>query len=172
MNVVLYPLDRVEMNEVSISLGMEQAEVDRLIGPGHDRNGARRYYFNTEMAVDYDAGGKVEFIEFLGGVDGRLKPVIYGVSAFDVDAEELTELLRQRGAGQVDDQEGGCSRAFPSISVGLYRELTPAGVAEMEEEMRADGIPTEENPDLERDRRRASHWATIGLGAAGYYDAD
>lgn len=169
MNAVLYPLDRVELDGISISLGMGQEEVERRIGPGHDRNGARHYYFNSEMAVNYDAGGKVEFIEFLGGVDGKLKPVIYGVSAFDADAEELVEILRRENGGKAEDTERGHCCTFGSLSIGVYRELTPAGVLEMEEEMRRDGLPTEGNPDLENDRRNAAHWATIGMGIAGYY---
>ena len=39
----------------------------------------------------------------------------------------------------------------------------------MIEEMKADGIPTEDNEDLAADIKRANHWATIGIGVAGYY---
>lgn len=170
MNAVLYPLDRVELDGTSISLGMRQEEVEQRIGPGHDRNGARHYYFNTEMAVDYDAGGKVEFIEFLGGVDGKLKPVIYGVSAFDADAEELVEILRRENGGKVEDTERGHCCTFRGISVGVYRELTPADVLETEEEMRREGISTEGNLDQERDRERARHWSSIGIGVVEYYE--
>lgn len=170
MNAVLYPLDRVELDGTSISLGMSQVEVEQLIGPGHDRNGKRHYYFNTEMAVDYDVNGKVEFIEFLGGVDGKLKPVICGVSAFDVDAEAVLEILRLENGGKEEDKERGHCCTFRGISVGAYRELTPADVLEMEEEMRKEGISTEGNLDLERDRERARHWSSIGIGIVEYYD--
>lgn len=169
MNVVLYPLDRVELDGKTVSLGMGREEVEKLIGPGHDRDGARHYYFNTEMAVNYDAGGKVEFIEFLGGVDGKLKPMICGVSAFDVDAEDVLEILRLENGGKEEDKERGHCCTFRSISVGVYRELIPADVLEMEEEMCKEGISTEGNTDLENDRRNAAHWATIGMGVAGYY---
>ena len=37
------------------------------------------------MAIDYREN-KVDFVEFLAGIDGKLKPTIYGVSAFDVNA--------------------------------------------------------------------------------------
>ena len=169
MNVVLYPLERVELDGTSISLGMSQMEVEQLIGPGHDCNGRRHYYFNTEMAVDYGVNGKVEFIEFLGGVEGERKRVVCGVSAFDVDAEAVLEILRLENSGKEEDKERGHCCTFRGISVGVYRELTPADVLEMEEEMRREGIPTEGNADLERDRRNAAHWSTIGLGVAGYY---
>ena len=58
---------------------------------------------------------------------------------------------------------------FSNISIGVYREIRPADVLEMMEEMKADGIPTEDNEDLAADMRRANHWATIGVGVAGYY---
>ena len=40
---------------------------------------------------------------------------------------------------------------------------------EMIEEMKADGISVEDNEDVAQDMRRANHWATIGVGVAGYY---
>lgn len=168
MNVVLYPLDRVELDGTSIFLGMDWAEAEQVLGAGSWIRG-RHYYFNNELAIDCDADNKVCFIEFLGGVDGKLKPVIYGVPAFDTEAEELVELLRRKNSGPVDS-EGDYSHSFLNISVGVYRPLTPENVLEMEEDMRKDGISTEGNLDLERDQRNAAHWSAIGLGATGYYD--
>ena len=87
--------------------------------------------------------------------------MVYGVSAFDTDADELTDLLLQKNNGEVVDTEQGYSYAFPNISVGIYRELRPSDLAEMIEEMKADGIATENNEDLENDMRKAKHWSTI-----------
>lgn len=67
------------------------------------------------------------------------------------------------------DPEQGRSISFADISVGVYRELRPVDVLEMIEEMKAAGIPTEGNEDVAADMKRASHWATIGVGVAGYY---
>ena len=121
------------------------------------------------MAIDYDDSKRIEFIEFLGGIDGLLHPVIYGVSAFDAHADELTDLLLRKNNGEVVDTEQGYSYAFPNIGVGIYREIRPSDVAEMIEEMKADGIATENNEDLANDMRKAMHWATIGIGVADYY---
>ena len=63
----------------------------------------------------------------------------------------------------------GYSCAFLNISVGVYREIVPSDVMEMIEEMKADGIPTENNEDVAEEMRKANHWATIGVGVAGYY---
>lgn len=168
MNIKIYPLDKVIFDGRPVRLGIEQAAVEDAIGKGQ-LIGKRHYYFNNEMAIDYSKDGTVEFIEFLGGIEGTLRPVIYDVSAFDVDADELVELLKQKNAGEVMDPEQGHSYSFVNISVGLYRELRPADVLEMIEFMKTDGIPTENNEDLAADMKRASHWATIGVGVAGYY---
>ena len=170
MKVEIYPLDRVELDGKSIFLGMKRAEVGVSIGEGQVVRGNEQYYYQNEMRILYDKDDKVEFVEFLGGVDGMLKPVIYGVSAFDTNAETLMELLTQKNAGTVRDEEQGYSYQFMEISVGLYREIRPQDVLEMIEEMKADGIPVEGNEDLEADKRRAEHWATIGFGVARYYE--
>lgn len=169
MNIEIYPLEKVVIDGVSVCLGMEQTAVEAAIGK-ESYEGERYYYYNNELAIDYDAHKRVEFIEFLGGVDGSLRPTIYGVSVYDTPADELTALLRQKNDGEVDDSEEGYSYAFLNISVGVYREIRPQDVAEMIKEMKADGIPTDDNVDLAADIRRADYWATIGIGVAGYYE--
>ena len=81
MNIQIYPLDKVVFDNVSICFGMEKSAVELALGIG-EVAGNRCYYFNGEMAIDYQ-DNKVDYIEFLGGVDGKLTPTIYGVSAFD-----------------------------------------------------------------------------------------
>ncbi len=168
MNIEIYPLEKIVIDGVSIHFGMEQSSVERVIGKGQFvRN---RYYYNgNEMAIEYSENKTVKFIEFLGGIDGSMHPVIYGVSAFDTSADELTGLLRQKNDGEIDDSERGYSFVFLNISIGVYRERLPSDVSEMIEEMKADGIPTEDNEDIAEEMRKADHWATIGAGVAGYY---
>ena len=129
MNAEIYPLEKVVVDGVSIYFGMDQSAVETAIGKGQ-LAGKRYYYYNNDMAIDYSDHKTVEFIEFLGGIDGSLHPVIYGVSAFDSPADELADLLRQKNNG-----------AILNISVGVYRETRPSDVMEMIEEMKADGIP-------------------------------
>lgn len=168
MSIEIYPLDKVVFDGVPVYLGMEQTAVENVIGKGQ-LIGKRYYYYNNEIAIDYSENGTVEFIEFLGGMEGSLHPMIYNVSAFDVEADELAELLKQENAGEVKDSEKGYSYSFLNISVGVYREIRPVDVLEMIEEMKAAGISMEENEDVAADMRRANHWATIGVGVAGYY---
>lgn len=168
MKIKIYPLDKVVFDGVPVCLGVERSAVENAIGAGQ-LIGKRYYYYNNELAIDYNENGTVEFIEFLGGVEGSLQPTIYGVSAFGSDAEEVAELLKQKNDGEIIDSEQGYSYSFSNISVGVYREIRPSDILEMIEEMKADGIPTEDNEDLAADMRRANHWATIGVGVAGYY---
>lgn len=74
MDIEICPLDKVLVDEEAICLGMEQSTVEAAIGKGI-LVGTRYYYFNDEMAIDYN-DNKVDFIEFLSGTDGMLKPSI------------------------------------------------------------------------------------------------
>jgi len=169
MNIELLPLKGIVLHGVPLQFGMEQSAVEAVIGPGQPA-GTRVYYLHGELAIDYNADHRMEFIEFLGGIDGKLCPVLDGISIFDADAEEVYRLLKQKDGGEIPDPERGHFHPFSRHSMGIYRELTPEDVREMVAEMEADGIPTDNNSDLAADQRRAGHWATIGLGIAGYYD--
>ena len=119
------------------------------------------------MAIDYQEN-KVNFIEFLSGVDGKLKPAIYGVSVFDVDAAALVDVLKTNNDGEICDNENGYSYQFSNISIGLYREATPNEIAEMMEEAKSFGNPMSDD-EIQYEMKRANYWATIGIGVAGYY---
>ena len=168
MNIEIYPLEKVVVDGVSIYLEMDQSAVETAIGKGQ-LAGKRYYYYDNNMAIDYSDDNTVEFIEFLGGIDGPVHPVIYGVSAFDAPADELTKLLRQKNDGEIDDSEQGYSYAFLNISVGVYRETRPSDGMEMIEEMKADGVSAGDNENVAEEMGKANHWATIGVGVTGYY---
>ena len=114
MNIEIYPLEKVVINGVSIYLGMEQSAVENAIGQG-ELVGNRFYYYDSEMAIDYDKNKNVEFIEFLGGIDGKLQPVIYSVSAFQTKAEDIFNILFEQNHGDIDDNENGYSYSFLNI---------------------------------------------------------
>ena len=166
MNIEIYPLKKVLIDHVAICFGMEKSSVDAVIGNGQ-RIGNRYYYFNHEMAIDY-RNNKVEFIEFLGGVDGILKPTIYGLSAFEAQADDLFDVLTKQNNGMVGDYENGYSYQFQNISVGVYREAVPQEVEEMIGEAASFGNPMSDD-EIQHEMKRANHWATIGIGIAGYY---
>lgn len=166
MNIEICPLDKVLIDGVAVCLGMEQSAVEAAIGKGQ-LIGKRCYYFNNEMAIDYN-NNKVEFIEFLCGVDGMLKPAIYGISAFETQANDLFEVLREQNNGVICDTENGYSYQFQNISVGVYREAIPKEVEKMIEEATSFGNPMSDD-EIQYEMKRANHWATIGVGIVGYY---
>ena len=158
MSIEIFPLDKVVIDGVAIYLGMEQAAVEAAIGKG-EVIGNRCYYFNSEMAIDY-INNKVEFIEFLCGIDGMLKPEIYGISAFETQANDLFEVLKKQNNGVTGDTENGYSYQFQNISVGVYREAIPKATSF--------GNPMTDD-EIQYEMKRANHWTTIGVGFAGYY---
>lgn len=166
MKIEIYPQDKVLIDKASIRLGMEQSNVESVIGKGV-LVGKRYYYFNDEMAIDYNKN-KVEFIEFLSGIDGTLKPVIYGISAFETEANELLEILKVHNDGVVCDTENGYSYQFHNISIGVYREAIPEEVEKMAQEAEDNGNPMSDD-EIQYEIKRANHWATIGVGVVGYY---
>ena len=166
MKIEIYPLDKVVIDGVAICLGMEQSVVEAAIGKGQFV-GKRYCYFNSEMAIDY-SNNKVKFIEFLGGIDGMMQPVIYGISAFESEADDVFEVLKEQNNGTIVDDENGYSYSFPNISVGVYREAVPEDIKEMLKESASLGEPMSDD-EIEYEMRRANHWASIGVGVAGYY---
>ena len=165
----LLPLEGLRLGDTLLPLAASKEQVEALLGPAVVVHGSRWYYAKSDLSVSFDPSGKVEFIEFLGGLEGRLQPTIYGLPAFQTGAGELIEELTRRNNGPVDNHEQGYSYAFLNISVGVYRSILPKDVRELIAEMEENGIPTLDDPDVERDRRRAEHWETIGIGLSGYY---
>ena len=169
MELQILPLEGIVINGFALSFGMLRTEIEAIVGVG-ETIATRCYYCNGELAIDFDADERVAFIEFLGGIDGQLQPTIDGISVFSAGADEVEAILRRKNHNGGENSEQEYAVRFQSISVGLYCEVTPRDIREMIEEMQASGIPTEQNEDLQSDLRRASHWATVGLGKAGYYN--
>lgn len=166
MKIEIFPLDKVVVDGAAICFGMDQAAVEAAIGKGQCMGG-RCYYFGDEMAIDY-RDHQVEFIEFLCGAEGVMKPVIYGISAFEARANDVLAVLKKQNNGAIGDGENGYSYQFHNISVGVYREAVPEEIEQMREEAARLGAPMPDH-EIAYEMKRASHWATIGAGAAGYY---
>ena len=166
--VELIPQVGVILGGKTVRLGDTRADVEQALGEGENVRWNSLYYFASELRVDFDGDGRVEFIELLGGPDGQLQPVIFGVKAFQEPPEAVVELLREKNGGDFLDTEKGYSYAFKKISVGLYRESIPGNVAEMIAEAEADGHPLSPE-DIEYEKRR-THWETIGIGVENYYE--
>ncbi|MDE6592273.1 MAG: hypothetical protein K2K57_04320 [Oscillospiraceae bacterium] len=165
MQALLYPLDKAVIGDKNICLGMDKSSVFNMLGKGESFDEKRYYYFNSDLAVDFDDKNKVEFIEFLGGIDGELQPMIYNISAFEENADDLLEILKKFNNGEIDDSENGYSYGFLEISVGIYREFLPEEVIE---DAKNNNMSLDDE-DVMEDLRKALHWATIGFGVKNYY---
>ena len=145
MQIELFPLEKIVIDGKDINLGCDRQTATALLGNAeavheqYDGETERHYYYNSELALDYDKNGRLIFIEFLGGHDGSLKPYIYGVSAFNTKRDELVRILSEHNAEAVDDNEEDFY-SFRGISVGVWVE----------------------NDDDD-------YWMTIGIGVKEYY---
>lgn len=167
-NIEIIPLYEIRADGVEIRLGDSSNKVKTALGG--EPYGTREdslYYYNNELRIDFIADS-VEFIEFLGGIDGELQPVIYGVPAFQTNADTLYDILTKENEGMIDDNEDGYSYGFCEISVGVYRESTTESVQEMIDDAKENGEPLDED-DIAEETRRASHLDTIGIGVKNYY---
>ncbi len=167
--IELLPLIGIRWDNKTIPLSASREDIKNLLGEP-DIVGERQlyYYFHNELCFHFDGNGKAEFIEFLGGPDGKLQPNIYGVPTFQTAADELYQILSGKNCGEVDDNENGYSYSFLNISVGVFRPRTPESVEDMAEEAEEEGEPMEEE-ELADERKKANHWATIGIGIENYY---
>ena len=169
-NMTLLPLEGMERSGLSLRFGDGEDAAARVLGEPSSRRGGRCYYFGGELALDFDGEGKLEFIEFLGGEEGALRPELYGQNVFESDADELLTDLLARNGEDVDDSEAGYSYALRALSVGLYREITPEDVNAMLREMLNVDLTQLGGIDIEQEQRKAHRWATVGLGRPGYYE--
>ena len=166
IKAIINPLEGIILDDKKILLGMSKSEVISLLGNADIWENCY-YYFDSDLAIDFDESDKVQFIDFLGGKNGCIKPYIYGMAAFDSDADDLVEVLKSHNNDRIDYDENGYAYNFNEISIGISRESTPEGVQRDIEEMKADGEYDQDYVDSELELAR--HWATIGMGSPNYY---
>lgn len=167
-NIKVIPCVGIEVNDRTIALSASRTDVENLLGEPYGTWKNSLYYFQNELRFDFDKDGKIEFIEFLGGCDGKIQPTIYGVSAFQAEADDLYGILSEKNDGEIVDCEHGYSYGFVNISVGVSRSSIPEEVEEMIEEAQKEGEPMDAG-EIAYEMGKANHWATIGIGIADYY---
>ena len=165
----LIPLQGMEWDGVPLSFGQSRAEVSALLGDAEEVRGKRACYRGGELALDFDADDRLEFIEFLGGVEGKLRPELYGQDVFAADADELCADLAERNGPDIDEDEAPYCYALRGLSVGLYREVAPQDIDAMLREMCKMDLTQLGGIDIEDERQKAGHWAAVGIGQADYY---
>ena len=122
----LFPLDKLVINDTNIYLGKSKEQFIRLLGEPESvyKEGAGEsyyYYFNSELMFECDNNSNIRFIEFKGGYEGELKPIIYGVSAFEIKMDELYKILEKHNNGRIEvESEESCG--FVETSVGIWKD--------------------------------------------------
>ncbi len=167
MLITILPLQGIRWSDKIIRLGSTTADVEAVLGHP-EIVGESYYYFESELRLDFSEDGKLEFIEFLAGLDGKIQPVIYGIQAFQADADELYRVLEEHASGNIIDDENGYSFTFPNIGIGVYRESTPADVISLTCELKESGVNIADDPDIEEEQLKASHRATISVATSEY----
>ncbi len=128
------------------------------------------YYFENELLFDFDNHGKLEAIEFLGGYDGLLNPVVYNQNVFEVEADMLMETLLKKNNGNINNAENECCISFLNIQIGLYRPYTSQSIiGSIKEMLRADHDIDNLLESIKYDIPVCFYWQTILLGREGYY---
>ncbi len=83
----------------------------------------RSAYLIYECKIDYDDADAVTFIEFFTGpFPERIKLQLYGIDPFQIGADKLVALLKEKNDGLVDGGDGGFSYSFLNSSVGIWRD--------------------------------------------------
>ncbi|MGO5114665.1 hypothetical protein ACTQ33_06490 [Candidatus Avoscillospira sp. LCP25S3_F1] len=167
MLFTILPLKGIQWDNQYILLGNTREAVEAKLGQP-EIVGNSYYYFKSELRLDFSGEDKLEFIEFLAGYNGDIQPLIYGVQAFQVGADELYHVLKEHNYGDIIDNENGYSFAFPNIGIGIFRESIPDNVTDLISEMKEMDIDITENSNIEEERLKASHWATISLASPNY----
>lgn len=167
MLFTILPLKGIQQDNQNILLGSTKENVEATLGQP-DIVDNSYYYFNSELRFDFSEKDELELIEFLAGHNGDVQPIIYGIQAFQVNADELYRILEKHNSSNIIDDENGYSFAFPNIGIGIYRQSTPNNVLDLINEIKELGIDVTENSNIKEEQLKASHWATIALASSNY----
>ncbi|MBR3646154.1 MAG: hypothetical protein IKN54_07020 [Lachnospiraceae bacterium] len=165
----LSPLKGIELDSIKIDLGEAKNDVIQTLGEPVLIEDNSYYFYDNDLRIDFDEDDNVEFIEILGGMEGSIKPEIYGIDPFKNEADKVYELLKEKNVKGISDEECGYAYSFVGISVGVYREAIPDDLEEYLEELEESGINPEDDDDYQYEYQLAHHFSTIGIGVKDYY---
>lgn len=167
MKVELIPLEGVIINGNKITFGMP---IDEVQGIGKPKIIKKLYYYlEGDLMIEVDWRRRICFVECRGGAESKVHPIIYGMDFFQTKAEDALALLEQHTKEKAEKSEEGHYYEWKKANIGLSRTATMEEIEEMIQETIEDGEYEEMKEDLERDRRSAYCFETIGIGKQGYY---
>lgn len=172
IKINMIPLHGIDIENIGpIALGQSQTELIHLLGqPAEHSDAVQLYYDQYDLRIDLNQNKSIEFIEFINRpYPEKTKLSIYGVDPFQIDSNNLIQLLTEKNNGYVDLSEADYCFTFLNISVGIWRQYTEQDVMENITEMKKNNEYLENQDWLLADLDKAKHFWTIGLGEKNYY---
>lgn len=164
----ILPLKGIQWDGQSIFLGEKKMDIESKLGISQNVRDNSYYYFESNLRFDFSTDGELECIEFLGGIMGNIQPIIFGIQAFQEDADDVFHILKDKNSGEIVDTENGYSYAFPNIGIGVYREQIPDNLPEFIREVQEAGEDILDNPNIKEVQLKAMHWTTIAVTRSNY----
>ena len=132
-----------------IRFGMSRDQVHEQLGSPQRVNDDREWFLSG-FAVDFDADGRVEFIEAARSANVRIN--FHGECLLDMSPDKAVEFVSKFAPYDPSDPELGCSYVFPALQVSLWR-------------------PTMPQSDQSADESEGSRFHAVGAATAGYFES-
>ncbi len=106
-----------------VNIGMSRVDVRDRLGLPVDIFRDREWHFDFGMAINYDATGRVEFIELANSKEFRA--LFFGKCLHEVGADEAVIFLESFARHDLSNPELGYSYVFPDLQISLWRSVIP-----------------------------------------------
>jgi hypothetical protein len=106
-----------------IRFGMTRAEVRKHLGPPDEDEDDDREWYLEDLAIDFDASGKVAFIEIAESENYRA--ILNGECLHELDANTAVAHVEKIAPYDRDAPEPGYTYIFPLIHLSLWRPVVP-----------------------------------------------
>ncbi|MCC9641603.1 hypothetical protein LOC71_04905 [Rhodopirellula sp. JC740] len=106
-----------------IRFGMTRADVRQLIGPHDGDADEEREWYLEGLAIDFDAAGKVAFIEIAESENFRA--LLDGECLHELDADSAVAHVEKLAPYDTSAPEPGYTYVFPTLQLSLWRSVVP-----------------------------------------------
>ena len=164
--ITFIPHQGIEWRKRELFLEGEETELLKM-PVNYEKHGNSYYYFSRDLRVDVDENHKIEFIEFSGNRFGMMRALLCDKFVLEDDVEDVLHHLEKYSP--IEEKENGHLYVLTALDAALWRERTEADVEAFIADMKADGIETEGNPDVESEWKLAKQFSTVSIGKKGYF---
>jgi len=179
IKIEILPCVGINLKDIGIiKLEQLRSEVEKVIGfptktkivTFENLSVDQAFYDNYECRIDYGKDNSIEFIEFIyGPFPKKIELNLFGINPFQLDADELIEILSIHNSGLIRTLSAPYSYSFDNISVGIWRDAEPNDIIEMIQEKKEDGDYEHDKDWLNDELEQSKHFWTIGIGKKDYY---